>query len=417
MKLLIITSVLPYPLNNGGSQAQYNIIEELRNDIDFSLIFIIKTNNEKKSYLELKEKWDNVHFYPIEDIKPKIKKNIFQRMINRFYKFIYKPEAAIKDNIYLNSSLCDRSGSFINEKMINHIHYVVEKEKIELVQTEFFPMLELIYCLPNHIKKLYIQHEIRFIRNKLVLNGLPQNSFYEFIYAKLRNEEIAAMNQYDAVITLTDIDKDKLLSNGVVVPVYSSPAAVQKCITSKEQEHFEFKNKLVFMGGSGHPPNVDAVTWFLNDIWENIRKEYPNITFNIIGNWDIKLQEQFIAKYKRINFLGFVLDLSTDLLGAIMVVPLRVGSGMRMKIIDAVNYRIPFVTTSVGVEGLIFENGVDCFIEDKPELFAEKTLELIKDTALQNSFIKHSNEVYELNYSVEVLSEKRFGVYKNLLKN
>lgn len=98
-----------------------------------------------------------------------------------------------------------------------------------------------------------------------------------------------------------------------------------------------------------------------------------------------------------------------------MIVPLRIGSGMRMKILDAVNCQIPFITTSVGVEGLLFENEKDCLIADTEETFVANLLRLIDDIHLQNHLIQNSKKVYDTNYSIDVLADKRLDVYNQIM--
>ena len=90
--------------------------------------------------------------------------------------------------------------------------------------------------------------------------------------------------------------------------------------------------------------------------------------------------------YKQVEMTGFIPSISPYSSHSIMIVPILTGSGMRMKIIEAANNGIPFVTTQVGVEGLTFENGKDCYIENTHSAFAQSTLALMNDPNTQLTF-------------------------------
>jgi glycosyltransferase involved in cell wall biosynthesis len=90
---------------------------------------------------------------------------------------------------------------------------------------------------------------------------------------------------------------------------------------------------------------------------------------------------------------------------------------MRMKILEAVRNGCSFVSTSIGIEGLDFKDGQDCFIEDNPSLFAEKINILNENTKLQKKFYYNSKRVYEEKFSEEVLGNMRLSVYKELHGN
>lgn len=413
MNVLIITASFPYPLNSGGNQAQFSLIDQLRNQVNFSLLYF-RNPSIFESENTLRQLWPEVKFYPI-DIPKKKPKNNLQKVINKLWKLIYRPERHALNIEYEYSTLRDRSGEFIDSTFIKKMNDILLDDQIDIVQTEFYNMQDLVYCLPKSVKKLYIQHEIRFVRNQLERQILSKENVYlDYVCDKLKSEEIAAINHYDGVVALTDIDKNKMLEAGVSIPIYTSPAAV--CPLSKEDnERFIFDGTITFVGSGGHPPNRDGLKWFIDSMWDKIIQVKPELHLQVTGQWDDAFVNDITNKYRNVHFCGFVADLATLLRNSIMVIPLRVGSGMRMKILDAVNCQIPFVTTSVGVEGLIFENGKDCLIADTEESFIANLLRLIDDVQLQNDFILHGKMVYDTNYSVDVLANRRLDVYKQIM--
>ena len=97
-----------------------------------------------------------------------------------------------------------------------------------------------------------------------------------------------------------------------------------------------------------------------------------------------------------------------------MIVPILTGSGMRMKILESAAMSVPFVTTSVGVEGLDFKNNESCLLADNAGLFAASIDRLANDPNLYKQLAEGASKVFGSLYSVEALSLKRENVYKQI---
>ena len=153
-----------------------------------------------------------------------------------------------------------------------------------------------------------------------------------------------------------------------------------------------------------------------NSIFERITRKNEELNSNILtisAQNGLISQKDFYNKYKGLQFTGFVKDLQQELLGTIMIVPITIGSGIRMKIQEAAKMGIPVITTTVGVEGIPFENRKECIIEDEPEKFAEAILKLnsIQDQQiLANAAYKKITEIF----GFEALRQSRLPIYKKL---
>ncbi|MDR2409751.1 MAG: glycosyltransferase family 4 protein [Bacteroidales bacterium] len=415
MKLMIILKTnFPYPLLTGGQQGVYHMIDRLRNKIEILILYDKHIVNDKNE-IELKRRWSNVKFIPFQ------KSYITQIHWNFSYLcwLIYK----ILTKLFINHNLVQKNKVLngtdeqeYSSDFLDFISSTIETEKVDIIQTEFYNTLNLGYYLPDNIQKVYVQHEIRYVRNYLFIKNQKKiNSLDLYKTKKLKHEEIMAMNQYNCIITVTEIDKRKLLNDGV----YTKIEASHLCIPSKTviNEYVSTDNKLSFLGGFRHSANVSGLMWFLNEVWHVILKHNSMIELSIIGDWPNKEIVKIQKKYPNINFLGFVDDLYDILHGTIMIVPIIEGSGMRMKILDAVNNGCTFVTTSIGVEGLDFEDGKDCLIADVAEKFAENIITLNTDTKLQKNLFYNSKKTYDSKYSVDIAIEKRLNIYTNLVNN
>jgi len=406
MKLLIILkSGVPYELKSGGQQAVYHMINYIRHRIDISLLFPYQGDDNQKRVNELQSNWANVDFFIFKE-KHFNKDNIFKKIIIKIFKKIFNNN--ILDNQLFNFDIP-------NAEYLEYINYVIIKKKIDIVQTEFFTTINLIYSLPKYVKKVFVNHEIRFERIKQVLeNSKEVTSIDIYKYNKTKSDEISAMQKYDAIITLSNIDREKIIKEGISSDkIFSSPIGIPN--TEIDFTFIHKPNTLSFLGGSGHPPNVNGITWFLENIWGKILEQESDFRLNVIGKWSPICKNKF-SKYRNVNFLGIVENLSEVLPRTIMIIPILIGSGVRIKAMEGINAGCSIVSTSVGIEGLNFKSGRDCFIEDEPDLFAKRILELNNNWSLQETFVKNAQEWYNNQYSIEKLGSERISIYEKIME-
>lgn len=402
IRLLEIISTVPYPIRAGGTMALFTMLDELRQYIDINIIFIIK-DNRSDAIKNLQCLWPNIRFYTLTT-----KKNVAyycQKLGEKFYgKGVFKDSGT---NGFTNPF------SKYSPNLIENITSIIKQVSPDIIQTEFYPNQDLVYSFPSNIKKVFVQHEIHYVVNEMWLKAHHSwdKAYARAAFNMLKSNEIAAMNAYDAVFTLNEADKQKLSIDGVTTSIFSSPVGVRSAL---QRNLCHYNNKLVFIGAGGHSPNVEGLEWFLKNVWEFILLKYPNTKLNVIGNWS---QSQ-IEKYKNISnlyFLGFVDDLGKELDGAISIVPIISGSGIRIKILDSVNYGTPFISTTIGALDMGFEDGRDCYIADSASSFSEKLLDLMANPFLREKFYENAFKVYNEKYSTHTLAMKRLKLYNDLI--
>lgn len=402
IRLLEIISTVPYPIRAGGTMALFTMLDELRKYIDINIIFIIK-DNRSDAIKNLQCLWPNIRFYILSP-----KKSVAyycQKLGEKFYgKGVFKDPGT---NGFTNPFFK------YSPNLIENITSIIKQVSPDIIQTEFYPNQDLVYSFPSNIKKVFVQHEIHYVVNEMWLKAHHSwdKAYARAAFNMLKSNEIAAMNAYDAVFTLNEVDKQKLSIDGVTTSIFPSPVGVRPAL---QRNLCHYSNKLVFIGAGGHSPNVEGLEWFLKNVWEFILLKYPNTKLNVIGNWS---QSQ-IEKYKNISnlyFQGFVDDLGKELDGAISIVPIISGSGIRIKILDSVNYGSPFISTTIGALDMGFEDGRDCYIADSPTEFSSKLLELIADSSLRKRFYENSIKVYDKKYSSSLLAKIRLKYYNDIL--
>jgi O-antigen biosynthesis protein len=174
---------------------------------------------------------------------------------------------------------------------------------------------------------------------------------------------------------------------------------------TKPHTPFSDRKDILFVGGFDHPPNTDAVVFFINEIFPLIKLRLPNLQVYIVGNNPTKQMEEL--KSENVIVAGYVPDLAPYFEKCrVFVAPLRYGAGVKGKINQSMSYGLPVVTTSIGAEGIGLIDGVDALIADKPENFAEKVAMIHENEELWNELSINSIENVRTHFSPEVAKEK-----------
>lgn len=191
--------------------------------------------------------------------------------------------------------------------------------------------------------------------------------------------ERAALRKADAIIAFTEQDKQALTS------LLGKKAPHMTCIPlrlSRSRQSTAVSrpvaNDLLFFGNYMHPPNIDAAKRLVTSIFPLVQREFPNVRLAIVGNNPPK--ELLAAAGSGINIPGCVADLSPWLEGAkVIVAPLRLGGGMRVKVIDACAAGRPLLASTLAVQGLPLRDGYECAIAETDAQFAEAACALLRD--------------------------------------
>ena len=203
-----------------------------------------------------------------------------------------------------------------------------------------------------------------------------------------RAQELKLMRECDVTLVVSDVEKSLLAQEvpGVRVEILSNVHEIYGC-----RREFAQRKDLVFVGGFQHPPNVDAVIWFVREVFPHVRAALPEIVVHVIGS---KAPPEILelahdgAAVGGVVVHGFVENLEPFMDGCrISVAPLRYGAGVKGKVNMAMSYGLPVVATSAAVEGMHVRAGADVeqpdvLVADTPEEFAAAIVRLHNDAAL-----------------------------------
>jgi glycosyltransferase involved in cell wall biosynthesis len=157
--------------------------------------------------------------------------------------------------------------------------------------------------------------------------------------------------------------------------------------------------------------NKDAALYFWKDIYPILKKKYPQVKMTFVGTAPPKEIADAAQKDGQVKATGFVDDIRPYIdEAAVMVVPIRIGSGTRLKILDAMAMGKAIVSTSVGCEGINVNDGRDIVIADYPEDFANKTIDLLKNSNKRIALEMNAIELAK-TYDWELITKRQEAVY------
>jgi glycosyltransferase involved in cell wall biosynthesis len=182
--------------------------------------------------------------------------------------------------------------------------------------------------------------------------------------------------QASAVVITNQDETDLLKLNKPVIPVpngFDFPQVIRIKPRSKK--------RILFFGSLFYYPNLDGIRWFCQEVWPKVRAAVPEAELDVAGLFSQNLEE--LGEIEGVNLLGFVDDLNCAIeKSGFLVVPLRIGSGTRIKILEAWSKGLPVVSTTIGAEGLGAEDGKTALIGNTPDELASACIRLLNSPEL-----------------------------------
>ena len=209
---------------------------------------------------------------------------------------------------------------------------------------------------------------------------LEQSPMLAAAAKKTRQKELDVIAKADVTLVVSTAEQELLagVSPGAVVRILSTIHEVRESSPA-----FALRKGLLFVGGFRHSPNVDAMQWFLGEVWPLVRQRLPEIEITIVGS-NMPDQVRALAG-PGIIIAGFVEQVEPLIDAArISLAPLRYGAGVKGKINQAMASGLPVVATTMAIEGMGLEPGVALLVADVAQDFADAVVHLYSDEALWN---------------------------------
>jgi len=275
---------------------------------------------------------------------------------------------------------------FANPDLERLIHRQLYLKRIGVVQLEYTPLGQYAESYGN-IPQMLFEHDVYFQSIARALEhmaGAGAKLKARFEYLRALRYELEMLKRCDQVQVCTRENREYLASflpemngrlrEGLRAGIDTTRYDFRPC----GREPFT----MLFLGSFRHDPNRIALQWFVDEVLPGIVARRPEARLIVVGS-DVPAQRPYADRAPAIEILGFVEDIREPLSRyAVFVCPIRSGSGVRVKLLEAFSAGIPVVSTAIGAEGLARQDGELCWLADEPGLFADKVLKIF-DNPLQ----------------------------------
>jgi polysaccharide biosynthesis protein PslH len=364
MRLLFLTETIPYPLDSGGRIKSYHTLRMLSSAHEVHCHALVRDRALLGGKTALEAVACRVVLHPVPRTWPRELASAAVSQITRtpflvrrhFHRAVLGQLRSASDRVRFDAVYCDH-----------------------LSMLEYGRRLGLPIVLDAH----NVEFEI-IRRHAATLGRSPVRLLAEVEWRRLRRYEQRWYRECRLIFSVSDVDAARIRSlAGRGVPVTTVPIAVDAASLPPAAGSLE--PRILFVGGLHWPPNADAVTYFARDVLPLVRAAVPDVTFTVVGR-DPDTVARAIGDTRGIEFAGHVADLAPyyDRCRA-MVVPIRSGSGMRVKILDALARGVPTISTTIGAEGIAVRSGEHLLVADDQASFASAVVEVLSNEMLAAS--------------------------------
>lgn len=284
---------------------------------------------------------------------------------------------------------------------------LLAQEPYDLVICDFVQMARNAIGLNTPASVLF-QHNVEaeiFKRHAETDHGWLRRKYMAVQWKKMHKFESEAGRHFNSVIAVSKRDRD----------IYQKEYGwdhTEVIDTAVNTEYFhpsveeEKKDHVVFVGSLDWLPNEDGILHFVQNTWPQIRQKRPNATLQIVGRNPGKTVQQLTAT-SGVEVVGTVPDVRPYLASAsVVIVPLRIGGGTRLKIFEALAMKKALVSTSLGAEGLNVTHGEHVLLGDTPEEFSECVLQLLDNDEMRNTLADNAHRLVNEHYTAEAVARQ-----------
>ncbi len=300
--------------------------------------------------------------------------------------------------------------------MQSAIRGILKRERFDAIQMENYQMGEYSLDGAGGAFRILDAQNVEYDSAQRMAKNTPsplRRWFYDREAKSILLEETAVYRNQDAIFVTSERD-GALLGNITGVPKFVIPNGVDLDYFSPSLDRIR-PNSLVFTGSMNYYPNADGAVYFLQEIFPLILHEVPGATITVVGNGPPKSLLRLRAR--NIEVTGFVPDVRPFISSsALYVVPLRMGGGTRLKVMEAMAMKKPVVTTSIGCEGIQLRHDESVMIADHPREFAASVIELLRDPQKANRIAEVGHDSVQKQYSWTAVGTKLQKAYESLVR-
>lgn len=388
MNILILSPFFPYPLTQGGKIVIFNIVKYLSKGNKVTLACLSES--------------------AVADYGP------LQEYCEEIVVIERRPQQVRDLAAFLTGDEPFNSVRYRSDAFTKALRELIQRKSFDVVQIEFTLMWQyapIFKGIPVTLDAHNIEYEI--IRQNRDACGNPaKRLLYALEERKLRAHEERAWRECDLCFTVSDNEREVIASR-------SGNKGKVTTMIGIDLERFPFQVKpesekrILFVGGMDYLPNLDSLLYFTGEIFPLIRAKVPGARLDIVGRDVVRVAGQLAGDGIKVHEnVPAILPWFRQ--ADLIVVPLRLGAGIRIKILEAMAAGLPIVATPKGCEGIAVEHGEHLLIGDSPESFADAVRRVLGDDGLRRSLARNARGLVERRYSWETLAKDLENMYRKL---
>lgn len=395
MNILFLTPYLPYPLDNGGLIRVFHLLTNVAKRHDVTLLCMEPDNDKQREGVEvIQSKNIDIQLIPVARNQKKENKRLYQ-LLSLFSKNTYQYH------------------QYFSKQMQTAISIQLESGQHDLVMVEFSQMgyYDITSDIPKYVDQHNVEYEIMqrtYETEKSPLRKLLARSEWK----KYRDHEIENCEKFDGCFTTSKRDAEILRQRSEHLRCHVIPNGVDSEFFRPNNAHVD-PNMILFTGTISYYPNTEGILWFCRNVWPLVKKAKPEATFCIAGKSPPSEIQNLAQSDQNIIVTGAVDDMRDYYSNAsVVVVPLRVGGGTRLKILEGMSMQKAIISTSVGAEGIDHSNGDNILLRDTPNDFANAIIRVLEDDNLRTRLELGGRRLVEQKYDWQAVGNILCDVFE-----
>lgn len=395
MRILFMTQVLPLPLDAGPKVRAYHVIRYLAEaGHDVHLLSFIRPGESDQHVQSLRRMCKSVETVPIVRSRLGDVRDGLQSLVTP------TPFLVLRDQV---GAMSRKLKEMAGDLSFDALH----ADQLWMAPYGMNGVNPGLRVLDQHNAVFMVPRRLADSQKNWLTRTLLRNEA-----DKLEVFERDACRRFDRVVWVTEEDRNAIVTPGEnrgsrdsVIPIATDPSA--KAMITRTQPF-----RITFLGGMHWPPNMEGVSWFVENVWPRVARAVPSAVLTLVGkNGSKKLSDPYDAH--RVEVTGYVDDPHKYLSEtAAFVVPLHSGAGMRVKILDAWCWGMPVVSTTVGAEGLKAQHGENLLIADDADAFAESVVRVCQDSRMAQRLVDNGRSTVEMHYDWKHIYQAWDRVYQ-----
>ncbi|MFZ1769441.1 MAG: glycosyltransferase family 4 protein [Caldilinea sp.] len=370
MKIVFLTQVLPYPLDAGPKLRAYYVLRQLAAQHEVLLVSFSRQEDRADHVEHLRQFCAGVYIVPMVRSARRTLCAVVTALAHKEPVIIARDRVAAMRRRIEDVFAAHGPVDAVHADQTSMVQYALGAADLQT------PRPRLVLDAHNALHQVFrrlAEQAGNPLRRRLLAWEAERLAAYE-------TERYA---QFDEVVFVTEIDRARLdLSHAHVIPICVEPQVEAMCAVAAPTAQVK-PRQVLFVGTLFWPPNAEGAAWFVREVWPLVLKQCPDARLVIAGKRPPISLLQLADAAQHVVVTGYVDDLTTLVAqSTLFIAPLHAGGGMRVKIVDAWNWGIPVLATTVGAEGLDCVAGEHLLIADAADAFAAAAVRLLDDPAL-----------------------------------